>query len=85
MDIMPDDVVWCLVDLTEAEAREGHRVSPEELEAALRARHPTADVAAVLERLPEAFRQRAEGYRQHAEELRRYARDRRLRLVRQGA
>jgi len=83
VDIMPDDVVWCLVDLIEAEGREGHRVSPEELEAALRARHPTADVAAVLERLPEAFRQRAEGYRQHAEELRRSARDRRVRRGRE--
>jgi len=59
MEDQQENAVWMLVDLIEAEGVEVefHGVPRERLEGALRERYPTADVAAVFERLPAALSQ----------------------------
>ena len=57
MENEQEEAVWMLVDLILAEGVEFSGVPRERLEGVLRDRYPTADVAAVLERLPQALRQ----------------------------
>jgi len=79
VEIDHDDAVWMLADLILGEGDPVLRGVPRErLEAALCARYPAADIAAVFERLPEALREREGLQREEAAMADHHAEQRRL-------